>query len=121
MMTPTRDEYEAWEGGVRHKPTGIRVSFAYRNELGDCTFNILKGEPRGYVEHAVEELGAQILMNDMFQLDKLFELRSELLRRRSGNIRREEANGEGRMVDVSDKRIAELEKKIAEIERKNLN
>jgi hypothetical protein len=119
MQAPKKDEYEAWEGGVRHMPTGTRIKFDYRNERGEWTFGILKGVPGPYIERAVEELGAQILLDGMYQLDKLSELRSELMQLKSGNMRRREGHGDGRMVDVSDKRIAELERQIAQIEKTN--
>jgi hypothetical protein len=57
MLTPTKDEFEPWEGGVRHKPTGIRVSLAYQNERGDWTLNCLLGEAGRYDEMAVIQLG----------------------------------------------------------------
>jgi hypothetical protein len=63
MLTPTRDEFEPWEGGVRHKPTGIRISLAFKNERGDWTLTHSLDDPGRYDETAVVQLGGWLLLN----------------------------------------------------------
>jgi hypothetical protein len=62
MLSPRTDEYEPWEGGVRHVPTGIRVSLAYQNERGGWTLNCLLGQPGQYDQIKVIQLGGWILL-----------------------------------------------------------
>jgi hypothetical protein len=63
MLVSTKDEYESWEGGVRHIPTGIRVTLAFQNEVGDWTLNCLLGNAGRYNEAAVIQLGGWLLLN----------------------------------------------------------
>ena len=63
MLSPRTDEYEPWEGGVRHVPTGIRVSLAFKNESGDWTLNCLLGHTGRYDEMEVIQLGGRILLS----------------------------------------------------------
>ncbi len=55
-------EYEDWEGGVRHKPTGIRVWLAYQNVEGGWTQNNSLDDPGEYDAGQVRQLGGAILV-----------------------------------------------------------
>ncbi len=60
--TAVESEYEDWESGVRHKPTNIRVSLAYQDVEGGWTLSTWEGEPGGYDERQVIQLGGAILV-----------------------------------------------------------
>jgi len=63
MITPTTNEYEPWEGGMRHVPTGIRVSLAFQNVEGGWTLNAFLGNAGRYNEMEVIQYGGWLLLN----------------------------------------------------------
>ena len=63
MLTPIKEEFEPWEGGVRHVPTGIRVSLAYQNVEGGWTLNAWLGHAARYDESEVIQFGGWLLLN----------------------------------------------------------
>ena len=61
-VSPTSEEYEKWEGGIRHKPTDIRISLACQNVRGEWTLTYFRGNAGEYDEGEVVQLGGVLLL-----------------------------------------------------------
>ena len=62
MKLPTSDEYEPWERGLRHVPTGIRVWLAFQNVEGGWTLDFYQGDSCDYDEAAVVQYAGRLLL-----------------------------------------------------------
>ncbi len=70
-MKPQSDEYMPDGKGLRHVPTGIRITLKYQNVLGDWTIEQLMGDVGRYDQNAVVQMGTELLIEQREFADRV--------------------------------------------------